>query len=78
MDRTLNIRAERKVVHDTTQNMVHSVERSFGRVQRQLLLPLNADLDNSQSDFHNGVLTITLPKKDTTGGPFTRKLAINM
>ena len=78
MGRTLNIKAERKVVHDSTNDMVHSVERSYGKVQRQLLLPLNADLDNSKSDFRNGVLTITFPKKDAASAPFTRKLAINM
>lgn len=60
--RTLVIKAERKVVHDKTTDMVHSVERSYGKVQRQILLPMNADLDNSCSKFENGVLRVSFPK----------------
>jgi HSP20 family protein len=74
--RTLVIKAERKVVHDTEADTVHSVERSFGKVQRQILLPVNADIDNAASRFVNGVLTVSFPKR-SAGTQVTKRLLIN-
>ena len=74
--RTLVIKAERKVVHDTDVDMVHAVERSYGKVQRQILLPVNADIDKASSRFVNGVLTVSFPKR-TAGSQVTKRLAIN-
>lgn len=65
--RNLVIKAERKVVHDKNNDMVHSVERSYGKVQRQILLPMNADLDNATSKYENGVLCVSFPKKQQSG-----------
>jgi HSP20 family protein len=74
--RTLVIKAERKVVHDTDADMVHSVERSYGKVQRTILLPENADIDKAISKFVDGVLTVSFPKKNMDI-PFTKKLMIS-
>jgi HSP20 family protein len=41
---------------------VHRVERSFGKVQRTISLPRNADSAKAQANLDKGVLTITLPK----------------
>ncbi len=38
-------------------------ERHVGMVQRGMTLPKDADLEHYKSDYKNGVLTITVPKK---------------
>ncbi len=38
-------------------------ERHVGVVQRGMTLPKDADVKNYKSDYKNGVLTITIPKK---------------
>ncbi len=38
-------------------------ERHVGMVQRGMTLPKDADVEHYKSDYKNGVLTITVPKK---------------
>lgn len=75
--RNLIIKAERKVVHEADVDLVHSTERSYGKVQRQIMLPMNADIDRAVSKFTNGVLTVSFPKKTVTP-IFSKKLQIQM
>lgn len=42
----------------------HLVERSYGSFRRVLNLPGDADRDNVDARFKNGVLEITIPKKE--------------
>jgi HSP20 family protein len=56
------MKAERKSTHHDTLNFVHSSDRSYGKVQRKILLPINADVDHGVAKFRNGVLTISFPK----------------
>ncbi len=37
-------------------------ERYYGRFERRLSLPADVDDDRAEPRFHNGVLTVTLPK----------------
>jgi HSP20 family protein len=62
-DDCLCMQAERKYEHEEKNDRVHSMERSFGKVQRKVRLPKNADLDRVQTSMKNGVLTVTFPKK---------------
>lgn len=64
--RSLVIKAERKHVHETGTDKIHSLERSYGSVQRSIKLPHNVDFDKIQSKFKNGVLCVTLPKLTPT------------
>ena len=58
----LVIKAERKEVYNTTTDRVHTVERTYGSVQRRIQLPKNADFDHANTTFKNGVLTVVFPK----------------
>jgi HSP20 family protein len=60
--KSLLIKAERKHVHKTGTDKVHSLERTYGKVQRSIRLPANVDVDNIQTTFRQGVLSITIPK----------------
>ena len=73
--RVLRISANRKVVHEVDNDIVYRKERSFGKVQRKILLPDNADTDKAAAKFKDGVLTVTFPKLPSTARG--RKLTIN-
>jgi len=59
---SLVMKAERKHSHEKNTDKVHTLERSYGSVQRRIRLPKNADVDKAVSNFDNGVLTVTFPK----------------
>jgi HSP20 family protein len=42
----------------------HVVERSYGSFQRSLQLPYAVKSEDVRAEFHNGVLTLTLPKSE--------------
>eukprot|EP00735_Rhodelphis_limneticus_P000515 TRINITY_DN1088_c0_g1::TRINITY_DN1088_c0_g1_i1::g.29990::m.29990 TRINITY_DN1088_c0_g1::TRINITY_DN1088_c0_g1_i1::g.29990 ORF type:complete len:295 (-),score=92.33,sp/Q76NU5/HSPGC_DICDI/26.74/2e-11,HSP20/PF00011.16/1.2e+04,HSP20/PF00011.16/0.00016,HSP20/PF00011.16/1.1e-14,DUF4407/PF14362.1/3.7 TRINITY_DN1088_c0_g1_i1:37-921(-) len=48
---------------DQQQHQVHLTERIFGHFQRCFALPEDLDTDNITATFSNGVLTISIPKK---------------
>ena len=56
----LTIRGEKRIEREDVQH--HIAERSFGTFARSLRLPFPAEPDRVQASFHNGVLTVTLPK----------------
>ena len=69
----LLLKAERKQSHDNKTDKVHTIERSYGMVQRRIQLPRNADMDHAVTNLKNGVLTVTFPK---VALPSARKLEI--
>jgi HSP20 family protein len=40
------------------------VERSYGTFERVFTLPETVNPEGAQADYKNGVLTVTLPKKE--------------
>lgn len=54
----LTIRGEKK----TDQEEKGYSERFYGRFERQVPLPANVDEQHCRADFHDGLLTIHLPK----------------
>ena len=42
----------------------HRIERSYGSFVRSFTVPSTVDTEKVAADYKNGVLTITLPKKD--------------
>lgn len=54
----LTIRGEKKREHEEKGYS----ERFFGRFERQIPLPTNVDEVHCRADFHDGLLTIHLPK----------------
>jgi HSP20 family protein len=62
----LTIKGEKRSEHDEKKEVeghtVHRVERSYGAFRRTLTVPYEVDPDQVSAQFHDGVLTITLPK----------------
>ena len=61
-DRTLTIRGEKRTEKEDSNHQYHRVERSYGRFQRVLSLPTDADEDHITAKFKNGILTLTVGK----------------
>ena len=71
---TVNIKAEIKQEKKSEDNRVLRTERYVGSVARRFELPVEIDVDQASADYQDGVLTLSLPKKDTLQG--ARKLQI--
>ncbi|MCE5214136.1 MAG: Hsp20/alpha crystallin family protein [Methanobacterium sp.] len=39
-------------------------ERKYGEINRKIELPVRIKIDESQADFENGILKVTMPKKE--------------
>jgi HSP20 family protein len=60
----LTIEGERKSEGTKEGKKYHLVERSYGSFLRSFTLPKNAAGDKVAAAFKNGVLTITVPKRE--------------
>lgn len=71
-DDALVIRARKeRRSEDADKDRFHRVERSYGRYERMLTLPVDADTDKIGAELKNGVLEVTIPRRDdieTTSG----------
>ena len=63
-DRTLTIEAERSEERSDEGEHYHRQERSHRRVSRSVRLPAEIDEAGADAAYRNGVLTVTLPKRD--------------
>jgi HSP20 family protein len=61
---TLALRGHRKFEKEENVKGYHRIERSFGEFVRSFAIPSTVDTEKVQADYKNGVLTITLPKKE--------------
>ena len=61
---TLTLKGERKFEQQQNGKGFHRIERSYGSFVRAFSLPDTVEAENVKADYKNGVLTITLPKKD--------------
>ena len=63
-DNTLSLKGERKFEKETKEENYHRIERSYGSFYRAFTLPNSIDPDRIQATHENGVLKITMPKRD--------------
>jgi HSP20 family protein len=61
---TLTLKGERKFERDEKSKGYHRLERSYGSFVRYFTLADTVDADKVRAEFNNGVLTVTLPKKE--------------
>ena len=64
-NQTLTISGERKFEQENSSKGFHRIERSYGAFVRSFAVPNSFDTDKIDAGFKNGVLTVTLPKKET-------------
>ena len=61
---TLTLKGERKFEEQKNGRGFHRIERSYGSFVRAFSLPETVDGEKVKADYKNGVLTVTLPKKE--------------
>jgi HSP20 family protein len=75
-DGTLTLSGERKFENQENKGGYHRMERSDGSFKRLFNLPDSVDPDRVAAAYDNGVLRVTLPKKEIAK-PKTIKVALN-
>jgi len=60
----LTLRGERKVDTDVQRDNYHRVERAYGSFTRSFTLPSVVDQEHIKADYKDGVLKVTLPKRE--------------
>jgi HSP20 family protein len=60
----LTIRGERKFAEEVKREDFHRVERSYGEFLRSFTLPTYIDANKILAEFNDGLLTVTLPKRE--------------
>jgi HSP20 family protein len=63
-ENVLSIKGEKKRLTNIPEDGYVRTERSFGSFYRSVTLPASVDRDKVQAVFNNGVLDLTLPKKE--------------
>jgi HSP20 family protein len=63
-NQTLTVSGHRKFERDEKVKGYHRIERSYGEFVRSFAIPSTVETDKVSADYKNGVLTITLPKKE--------------
>jgi len=60
----LTLSGERRFEKEAKQDNWHRVERNYGSFTRTFSLPSTVNVDAVKADFRDGVLTVTLPKRE--------------
>lgn len=64
-NQTLTLKGQRKFEQQTEKGGYHRIERNYGSFVRTFSVPSTVDTENVAADYSHGVLTVTLPKKQT-------------
>ena len=62
----LTLKGERKFEKKAEEGNYHRVERGYGGFTRSFTLPTTVDVNNVGADFKEGVLRVTLPRREET------------
>jgi HSP20 family protein len=61
---TLTLRGQRQLDKEIKREDYHRVERAYGTFSRVFTLPTVVDTQNIKADFKDGMLRLTLPKRE--------------
>ena len=64
-NQVLRLSGERRTESTDSKHGRHRVERSWGSFERSFMLPQSIDADHVKATYKDGVLSISLPKKET-------------
>ena len=62
----ITLRGERKFEKADETDNYHRVERSYGSFTRSFTLPQTVSAEGATAEYNNGVLRVTLPKREET------------
>lgn len=64
VDNVVTLKGERKHESESKEKGIHRIERRYGAFERSFEIPGGFDADKINAHFENGVLKITLPKRE--------------
>ena len=62
----ITLRGERQLEKKEESDNYHRVERSYGSFTRSFTLPQTVSAEGATAEYRNGVLRVTLPKREET------------
>jgi HSP20 family protein len=71
----LTLKGQRESAKEVQKENYYRMERATGAFSRSFAIPVSIDGDKVTADFKNGLLTITLPKKESARG---RTIEVNV
>ncbi len=63
-DATLYLKGQRKFVNEVKEENYRRVERSYGSFTRSFALPSSVNSDKAKAEYKDGLLILTLPKRE--------------
>jgi HSP20 family protein len=63
---TITLRGERKFNKETKKENFHRIERAYGSFSRSFTLPGTIDQEKIRADYKDGILKISMPKREET------------
>jgi HSP20 family protein len=63
-DNTLYLKGERKYEKEVNEQNYHRIERSYGSFARSFTLPNSIDAEKVKAEYKDGLLTLTMPKRE--------------
>jgi len=63
-DGTLSIGGHKKAQRDDKGGNFHVVEHRYGTFKRSIQIPTDVNIEDIEAEFKNGLLTVSLPKKE--------------
>jgi HSP20 family protein len=75
-DGTLYLKGERKFENEVKEENYRRVERAYCSFTRTFALPSSVDADKVAAEYKDGVLTLTLPKREEAK-PRTVKISVS-
>jgi len=63
-DNVLSVAGERRMEKEVKEENYHRIERSYGSFNRSFTLPRTVDREGIKAAYKDGVLKVTLPKKE--------------
>lgn len=63
-DNVLSITGERRMEKEVKEENYHRIERAYGSFNRSFTLPRTVDREGIKAAYKDGVLKVTLPKKE--------------
>jgi HSP20 family protein len=75
-DNTLYLKGERKFEKEVKEQNYHRIERAYGTFTRSFSLPNSVDSEKVAADYKDGVLTLTMPKREESK-PKTIKINVS-
>jgi HSP20 family protein len=74
-ENTLSISGERRIENEEKRDGYHRVERSYGQFYRSFTLPPNVNTEQINAQFKDGMLRLTIPKKEEAK---PKQIAVNV